>query len=276
MRGAGTRLRTYLSFLGRQMKAVWTRLGQRIRDKLSARGYTCDCCGGEVFEYPVQRLCGDCQSRLYKNDGSICEKCGRKTLAKGICLDCKSELPQFTKGFSPLEYRGETCALINRLKNGDRRLSYFLGAYMADSFLQEYTEKGRFLREGGEEEWLIVYVPATQERVWQRGYNQAEDLAHALANELFNRGYAVAEGEEVLVKTRETVDQKHLGQSERRKNLSGAFHAHKRKICRGKTILLIDDVMTTGATGSECAKVLLGAGAEKVLFLSAASVSERK
>ena len=270
------RLRTSLSFLEKRMRLFWKEIGQKIRDKFSTRGNACDCCGGEVFEYPAKRLCTDCQSRLYKNDGLRCEKCGRKTLAQGICLDCKAELPQFTKGFSLLEYRGETCALINRLKNGDRWLSYFFGEGMAEAFLQEYAEKERYLRESGLEEWLIVYVPVTKEKLQERGYNQAEDLAHTLAIELFKRGYAVTEGKDILLKTRETADQKQLGQNERRKNLSGAYHAHKRKMCRGKTVLLVDDVMTTGTTGSECAKTLLGAGAKEVLFLAAASVSERK
>jgi predicted amidophosphoribosyltransferase len=59
-------------------------------------------------------------------------------------------------------------------------------------------------------------------------------------------------------------------------NASGAYHVHKRAFCKGRTILLIDDIMTTGATGSECAKLLLGAGAKEVYFLVAAATPEKK
>ena len=82
--------------------------------------------------------------------------------------------------------------------------------------------------------------------------------------------------ETVLEKRRETSSQKHLTFVERQENLKGAFHVHKRSVCKGKNILLVDDVMTTGATGSETAALLLGAGAKRVIFLTGASLPERK
>ena len=62
---------------------------------------------------------------------------------------------------------------------------------------------------------------------------------------------------------------------ERQENVSGAYRVHKRKACRGRTILLVDDVLTTGATGGECAERLFAAGAKEVCFLVAAAVPEQ-
>ena len=80
---------------------------------------------------------------------------------------------------------------------------------------------------------------------------------------------------ETLIKKRETMQQKHLTEQERAQNLKGAFHVHKRKLVQDKTIILVDDVMTTGATGSECARTLMNAGAKAVVFLSVASLPEK-
>ena len=97
----------------------------------SKRGYTCDDCGREIFSYPTERLCEGCLSLLEKNDKSVCPKCGRKTLAEGVCLDCKRRVPPFARGMSAFVYGGEAARLINRLKNGERFLSRFFGERMA-------------------------------------------------------------------------------------------------------------------------------------------------
>ena len=77
-----------------------------------------------------------------------------------------------------------------------------------------------------------------------------------------------------LTVNRETFSQKRLTAEERRKNVAGAYAA-KKDCCKGRTVLLADDLMTTGATADACAEALLKAGAEKVYFLSAASVPEK-
>ena len=80
----------------------------------------------------------------------------------------------------------------------------------------------------------------------------------------------------VLEKRRETEAQKQKTAKERIENVKGAYHVHKRKACEGKTVLLIDDVLTTGATGSECAKLLLSAKAKRVLFIVAGARDEKR
>ena len=252
---------------------------KKLRKKASAHGFVCDACKAELFDYPHHRLCEDCQKSLESNDLHTCPKCGRKTVTEGVCLTCKSVPPLFDEGVSPFVYRHTTAALINRIKNGERRLAYFFGEELAKTLLQRFPalktqfEAGRYETSG--EKLLILPVPLTQERQIERGYNQSQELCEVLTDELNRLGILAEMDEEVLIKHRETALQKKLGFVARMDNVSGAYRVHKRKACEGKTIVLVDDVMTTGATGSEIAELILNAGAKRVLFLTAAARSEK-
>ena len=234
--------------------------GDRIRALFARFGYTCDGCGGEVFDYPNRRLCADCEAAMERNDGKTCEKCGRKTRSEGVCLACKGNLPHFGKALSPFVYEGVAASLVNRLKNGDR--------YLANLFSEELAAK--ISKTEQVEGALVTCVPLTEEKLRFRGYNQADELAKLVAEKL-----GLEYDEEILIKTKETPPQKNTTGEERRENVSGAYRVVKRKTVRGKTIYLIDDIMTTGATGSECARVLKNAGAKEVVFLTVCSLKER-
>ena len=247
------------------------KLEKRVRDFFSRRGFTCDLCGAEIFDYPQHRLCADCAEKLSRSGEKVCEKCGRKAVTDGVCSDCKSNLPKFTRGFSPFVYEGKTAAMINRMKNGNPRLALYLGEEMA-----EYFAKKHFKNEPQSEEFLLVPVPMTKSKITERGYNQTERLAESVCERLCALGYSVRIEKDVLQKRKETAPQKQMTYHERLENVSGAYHVHKRKECQDKTIVLIDDVMTTGATASECAERLLGAGAKDVYFLVSAALIERK
>ncbi len=237
-------------------------LGEKIRALFAKGGYTCDGCGREVFSYPQNRLCADCESALEENTGYTCEKCGRKTRSQGVCLECKKILPYFDKGYSAYVYADFSAAIVNRLKNGARYLSNFLGEKMSEYLLS---------RDVACSEFLVVSVPSTQEKYRERGYNQAEELAKTVAENL-----GLFCDKDVLLKTRETAKQKEMSGKERRENVEGAYRVHKRKAVRDRRVLLIDDIMTTGATGNECARILKNAGASEVVFLTAVSLREPK
>ena len=241
---------------------------ERLRRKTLTFGYTCDNCGAELFDYPAHRFCATCEGKLLSPKRS-CPKCGRETIADGVCLTCKSRAPKFTQGISPFSYKGDTALCINKMKNGEPRLAAYLGEKMADAFLENYA--------GAEEkEWLIIPVPLTADRKKIRGYNQAELLAESAQNRLRERGVSSVLNNEALEKKRETGLQKEKGAKERAESIQGAYHLHLRLVCKDRYILLIDDIQTTGATGSECAGKLLNAGAKEVIFLTAAALPERK
>lgn len=246
------------------------RLHTKLRALFNANGFVCDGCGKELFNYPVYRFCADCEGKLRETPALHCEKCGRQTTAQGLCLDCKQRTPVYTRGFAPFVYIGETAGYINRMKNGGRRLALYFGERVADYFLQEHAPAL------GQDPLLIIPVPMTAEREKARGYNQAEELAEAVCNRLQSRGVSAETDEEILQKRYETAQQKHLNKKERRENIAGAYHVHKRAACKGRTVLLIDDIHTTGATGDECAERLLKAGAAQVYFLTVATLPEQK
>ena len=249
-------------------------LKKKIRAYFLSHGFSCDACGAEIFDYPKHRLCEACESKMRPNNGRICEKCGRKTLAEGVCLSCKSRLPRFTRGMSPFVYRGESASFINRVKNGNPVLAHYFAENMAEYFLKAYENAGNYVANG--EVLLVIPVPITQERRRERGYNQAEELAQTFCERLQEEGLSVELRMDVLEKYRDTAQQKHMDYFSRIENVAGAYHVHERKLCRDRTVILIDDIMTTGATGSECASRLLSAGAREVIFLVAASLPEMK
>ena len=251
------------------------RFKKRIRDLSNAHGFTCDACGKELFDYPTHRLCEACEGSLRLNNGGTCEKCGRKTLAEGVCLSCKSRAPRFFKGFSPFVYRGESASFINRIKTNNPTLALYFAEKMAECLMEHCEELQTFQGEG-EETLLLIPVPLTKVRLRERGYNQAVLLAERVFDVLREKGYRVELREDILIKRKDTAQQKHMDYSSRMENVAGAYQVVDRQACKKRTMVLIDDVLTTGATGSECASRLLSAGAKQVFFLVGAALPEQK
>ncbi len=248
----------------------WKEWLNRLREKAADRGYTCDICGAELFDYPLHRICEECNDLLVKNDGETCPKCGRAVVSKGACLACKSHLPKFTAAISVFPYEGLAAQTVNGLKNGKRYLSWYLGEALAQRVASVLS-----LEKLQNEKWLILPVPLTAKRQKERGYNQAEELAISLLRALQKLGAACIYDTQTLFKRRDEHMQKHLSSKERFENAEGAYHLHKRKFCKDKNILLVDDVLTTGATGNACAKLLLGAGAKCVYLCTIAATPEQ-
>ncbi|MBQ9714521.1 MAG: ComF family protein [Clostridia bacterium] len=242
---------------------------EKFRKATAEYGYLCDSCGKEIFTYPVYRFCEECESKMPRPQTKFCPKCGRETITDGICLDCKSNPPKFEQGIVPFVYRGKAASLVNRMKNGSPRLALYFGEEMGRAFAAQY--KGN-----AAQPLLVVPVPMTEKAKKERGYNQAERLAEAVCTELNKLGFQAEQDNEVLEKRRETAQQKHMDFRSRADNVAGAYHVHKRNACKEKIILLIDDIMTTGATSGECTLRLLGAGASSVYFLAAVALAERK
>lgn len=234
---------------------------EKLKDKWSGVGFTCDVCGREVFDYPSPRVCSDCQKALLKNEGTVCERCGRATVTEGICTVCKAEMPAFDKGVSAYVYHGEVAGVVNRFKRGKAYLSRFF----AEETCEAIERSGIPYQNA-----IVTFVPLEARKKKMRGYDQAEKLAKEVAKRL---DLSI---EKVFVCIGKKEQQKELSPEERKKNVEGMYRVVERQKIKGQTVILVDDIMTTGATGNECAVRLKKAGAERVYFVTAASLPERK
>ncbi len=214
----------------------------------------CAGCGAEgVF------LCEQCRSKLKPTGRNCCPKCGKPLGKRRWCPLCAGNDFLFGAARAPYVYEGAVGELIRDLKyNGNLEIASVLGKMLAD-----------YWPSLGHTADLILPVPLSEARARQRGFNQSELIAKDLS-----RRIGIPCVPRALQKMRDTRTQVGLNAEERRENLCGAFAAEP-CLVRGLDVLLIDDVMTTGSTFSECSGVLLGAGARSVTCLSAATAALR-
>jgi ComF family protein len=177
--------------------------------------------------------------------------------AAPLCITCRAEERHFDLARAIVTYAGPASSVIRAFKFGGQ---FFLGP----RFLEAMLDRGWMPPEIGGAE-LVAPVPLHPRRRRERGYDQALLLARVLAKRL---GGKLLPG--VLVRTRYTSQQALLPVARRWDNVRGAFGVRDAAKFRGRRVLLVDDVMTTGMTASECARVLKKAGAEHVQVLTLA------
>lgn len=176
------------------------------------------------------------------------------------CAACIADPPSYVKAMAALVYNDTSRHLILRLKHGDDlTVVPALCRWMRLSSGDMLTKAD-----------VLIPVPLHWTRLWQRRFNQAAVLAAELAKNTGLPWYG-----RVLLRRRATASQGHLSRGQRQKNVGTAFVVppHKQHHIQDKTILLIDDVMTSGATVTACTNALLKAGAKDVLVLTAARVT---
>lgn len=212
---------------------------------------------------PLPHLCRDCLMELHPICDPFCRRCGRPAwgLIDGDyeCSFCRETRPAFDSARSVMLFEGVLAEMIRMLK-------YRSALWLA-------TDLAAFLQHGWETFFpadsfdIITYVPLHAWRRRLRGYNQAALLARGLGKS--DRRALVRS---CLIRTVPTASQTRLTASQRLTNVRGAFAVRisSRKWVEGKRILLVDDVVTTGATASECARALKAAGAQKVHVLTVA------
>src|ERR1043166_9447427 len=212
-----------------------------------------------------QGLCGPCWKGLSFIAPPFCACCGQPFPFEGIegvealCGGCLMERPDFRAARSAFTYDEKSRALILAFKSRDRTDA----APLLARFL--YTAAPMLVNECD----VILPVPLHRHRLFSRRYNQAALLAQSLGR-ISGKPFNL----EALLRKRATPSQGHLPRSQRLSNVAGAFAVSPqgRAGLRGKKALLIDDVMTTGATANACAKTLLKAGAVSVDVLTLARV----
>lgn len=206
-------------------------------------------------------VCAGCWEKIKINPPPFCRSCGRhlKNFLKNICPECIRRELHFDRAFSPCMYEGTIKELIHMFKYKDKDyLGLTLSRLMVE-FIREYNLPIDFLD-------LVIPVPLHKTRLREREFNQAEILSNHIALEFNKRVLPDA-----LIRMRHTKTQTELEINQRLMNVKGSFSVAENKDIKGKNILLVDDVLTSGATSSEAAYTLKKAGAQIVFVLTLAN-----
>jgi ComF family protein len=222
---------------------------------------SCPACGVRLPVESDRRVCATCIAKIDRIVEPFCAICGEPLRAatvddSGKCLRCRASVRRFRTARSVARYDpsseagpGALGAIIRQHKYG---LDQSLGRALAEC-IGDRLPYPRGIHD------LVVPVPLHRARLRQRGFNQATLLGIEVARRL---GCAVDAG--CLIRVRATPPQTARDHNARRRNVRRAFRVIDRDRVRDRSLLLVDDVMTTGATADECAEVLLAAGAHSV------------
>lgn len=227
-------------------------------------------CGAPVVEIGEVLVCERCIAGVSEQCGELCSRCGeamgwesaRFAGAAGVteCSMCRMAPPEFARAVAYAAYEAESRELLHLLKFGGERpvAAHVLGSRLAEAILKLEGEAAR--------ELVVVPVPLFAARQQKRGFNQAEVLARAALKVLRKKrqGWDLRLECGALKRVRDTRSLFSLAPHQRRSSIRGAFRVGESDLVRGCEVLLVDDILTTGATARECSRVLLRAGAAKV------------
>jgi ComF family protein len=225
----------------------------------------CRVCGDRLHEVSRIPVCSRCllKPELFHTE-FYCVTCRTPFLNRspldesGRCAFCRLDLNGFDQVYTFGAYEGVLRKLIHLFKfEGVRTLQRPLGSLLAQALPRESTFDA------------IVPMPLHWRRRWHRGFNQSDLLAREIARKWHVPVRALVR------RKKATAPQAGLTSAQRRKNVEGAFEVKNRTDVKGLRLLLIDDVLTTGATASACARALKRAGASQVTFLALARRDRR-
>lgn len=216
----------------------------------------CAGCGTIVDE--LDGFCADCWPRLEFLGKGGCETCGIPLEATDAetCGACSARPPRIDRTRAAVAYDEIPRAIAIRLKYGRKvALARTMARYIAP------------LAEEERESRLLVPVPLHRSRLWNRGFNQSALIARSLSRRL-----GIASDPFALIRTRKTPPLKGMSIAQRRRAVAGAFAVPDAARVKGKTVILVDDVLTSGSTADACAKALRRAGAARIELLAWARV----
>lgn len=215
----------------------------------------CPVCDEIVRPYG-EKICAECVKKLRLVTPPYCLRCGKKVgNGEEFCTDCRSASHVFERGRALYEY-DSAAASIYRLKYHGRQ-------EYADYFGEEIARRlRRFIKETRPD--ALIPVPLHKKRLKARGYNQAALLARAVG-----RRTGIPVQEKMLTRMKNTAPLKRLNPKERQNNLKKAFNIKENDV-KLKSVILIDDIYTTGSTMDEAARALTAGGVEHVYFIALA------
>jgi ComF family protein len=216
----------------------------------------CPACGTIVGE--VHSFCTDCWKQVEFLGDTGCSACGLPLQATDAdqCGACLGRPPRIARTRAAVAYDEISRGLAIRLKYGRKvAIARTMARYMAPLVRKE---------DSGE---ILVPVPLHRTRLWRRGFNQSALVARELSRRLGLRSDPF-----LLRRLKRTPPLKGMSPLQRRKTVAGAFKVTDKEKVAGKTIILVDDVLTTGSTAEACARALRRAGAARVELISWARV----
>jgi len=180
-----------------------------------------------------------------------------------ICGQCLRKPPPYHRALATFNYRDPVSHIVHGLKFGQR---LYYGRFLGDALAETVAQAGNLIVPD-----LLIPVPLHRKRMNERGYNQAYEIARPVAQLL---GCPITTG--VVIRVGETKEQSQLNALQRRRNLKNVFTVMGTGTVKGLHVVIIDDVMTTGATVSELARVLISAGVRRIdVWLAARAALER-
>jgi ComF family protein len=217
----------------------------------------CPVCAGILGAGRRDPLCGACWEGFERISPPWCRCCGAPLGIEGLCGACRSRRPRFAYARAAVVYGDLVREAIHAFKFGGRRgLATPLGDLLAGLGLSALP---------GAAPDALVPVPLHPRRARERGYDQALLLARRL-----ERAWGVPVVADALLRAVPTQPQTDLDAAERRRNVRDAFAVRRPELIAGRHVVLVDDVLTTGATAGECARSLYRAGAAAVGVLTVA------
>ena len=220
----------------------------------------CLCCGVLLHQHGA--LCNDCWQSLHFITAPMCHSCGHPFEydlgEEALCGECIRERPVYDSAYSVLVYDDTSKALMHKLKFEDQGHLAPIFADWLHTHMQHLSSPD-----------IVIPVPLSRKRLFARRYNQSALVAKELAKRL-----NITYDPQLLLRTKHTKPQTGLTRPQRQENVAGAFRVAMPhgEIITNKSILMIDDVMTTGATIEACTKTLKKAGAGQVHVLTLARV----
>lgn len=213
---------------------------------------SCPLCQNPTTHHKTAPVCSYCWDTVKPYDGAICRRCGAPLVSNAslTCGECLKDETDFTYARSFGLHDGALKKAINLFKfHGIKHLS------------KPLSEKIFHMELPGAD--MVLPVPLYKKRLRERGFNQS-----ALLGKYLSKRLGVPLNLSSLVRNRDTRPQVGLSAKERKKNIRNAFEVKEEKIIKGRRLILIDDVFTTGATAKECSKVLHKAGAQEVFVIT--------
>lgn len=240
---------------------MWRKLTVEPLQAIASLFYPASC--AVCFEPVAQSeyLCGDCKKKAPRIKPPFCGTCSEPfqgAITESFsCANCSHRLLHFASAVAAYRSRGVVRKIVHDFKYGHQvHLRHPVADWLIETLEDPRLRDRRFD--------LVVPVPLHPARKRERGFNQAELLAQSLSA---HAGFRMSEA---LERIRYTTTQTAFDRAERMENLRDAFRLRKKANVRGLRVLLIDDVLTTGSTLSECARVLKAAGATSVHAATAA------